>query len=105
MSNTKHTPTPWKTLISGKVVEVQAGNGRAIVGWTGFDDCDIPLTTHKANARLIVRAVNAHHDLLSICEKIAKWTETGESEDAGGFDYFVEELVPELFAAIAAAKG
>ncbi len=48
-----------------------------------------------------------HDQLLAIAEKIAKWsdwTETCLSLGDGTLTQFAEEIVPELFAAIAAAK-
>lgn len=45
------------------------------------------------------------NDLLAVAEKIARWACTNEIKEGGGFDFFAEELVPELFPAIAAARG
>lgn len=55
----RHTPTPWKVFAQGKVTEIIGGDGKPVVRWMGFDDSDRTLATHRANARLIVRAVNA----------------------------------------------
>jgi hypothetical protein len=57
---TSHTPTPWKVFAQGTVTEIQDDNGKVVISWMGFDDSGITLATHRANARLIVKAVNAY---------------------------------------------
>ena len=71
MSKVRYTALPWKTFIRGKIVEVHpTAEGMPVIGWTGFDESATPLTTHRANARLIVRAVNNHHDLIITCKNL-----------------------------------
>jgi hypothetical protein len=53
------TPRPWRK--SGDVV---LGNNNEIVATCGNDFCETPYEKDKANAELIVRAVNAHEDLV-----------------------------------------
>ena len=60
----KNTPTPWKVFARGNVTEVQDGDGKAVASWMGFDDSDRSLAEHRANARLIVRAVNSFDEPL-----------------------------------------
>ena len=56
----KHTKTPWKVFAKGNVTEINGSDGKAVIRWMGFDDSDLTLATHRANARLIVKAVNAY---------------------------------------------
>ena len=75
---TEHEPTPWIYLPSEKAdprngVRVQSVGmiGRALGDGSytiihGTPDCILPL--EKANARFIVRAVNAHDCLLAACK-------------------------------------
>jgi len=128
----KHTPGPWKAFISGKVIEVRPVKGKPVVAWPGFDESDIPLATHKANARLIAAAPG----LLAACEIL--WFELKNKlasidvhpgfpfDDASPCTvYFLDRIVhcgtmtegiakceelmaeefPDVYAAIAAAKG
>lgn len=67
-------------------------------GWSAGDN-----TRALANDALKIAGVCS--DLLAVAEKIAEWSQTPDTEEGGEFSYFVEELIPELFAAIAAAKG
>lgn len=91
MNETKRTPGPWRhTRAKASVMK-----GDRIVAF--IQDCP----ERAANATLIAAAPG----LLTICEKIAKWSQTPDTEEGGEFNCFAEELVPELFAAIAAAKG
>lgn len=100
MGEIKHTPVPWKTFIVGSVVEVQPknGKGKPIVGWNGFDESDVPLETHKENARFIVRAVNAHDDLLAALQSFVRFHHSDT-------DATVVILCNEARAVIAAATG
>lgn len=122
MNETKHTPGPWETTPPGswgkgrarkwvckrheyRTPEEPAHEGDLSDEWGVYPplgECGpVALASGEANARLI----SAAPDLLSICEKIATWTNTDINEEEGTFTWFAEELVPELFAAIAAAKG
>jgi hypothetical protein len=76
-----HTPTPWEVLdthFGPKIYTVQ-GNGAAVCQFFPFHEkgrnpTDAFLNA-DANAALIVRAVNAHAQLVAALEKIAKGTE------------------------------
>lgn len=59
-SKIQHTPTPWSLFVgeSSDVVEILDKGGKPIVGWMGFDDSRRSPREHKANAALIVKAVN-----------------------------------------------
>jgi hypothetical protein len=71
MSNTKHTPGPWRHY-HGKlrpqfpnlIHEIVDKNGEAIVKWGGFDGVDLPKKQIAANARLMAAAP----ELLEACE-------------------------------------
>lgn len=80
------TPLPWHTGgIAGRSPIVYAANGRPVanttVYWSGSEQPDM-----HANADLIVRAVNAHDELvaaLRACAScLAAWTEIQDDEDA-----------------------
>ena len=73
----KHTPGPWKHIrgrlrprFSTTINEIQDSQGNPIVNWQGFDDSNRPKGVHAANARFIVRACNAHEDLLAALERL-----------------------------------
>lgn len=65
----QHTPGPWKTYTSGKVVEVQASDGKPVISRSGFDESNTPLKVHEANARLIAAAP----ELLAMCRRLYAW--------------------------------
>jgi hypothetical protein len=60
-----HTPTPWKVRNWGKTLSISNGeiDGIAFIN-PGNSDNGIPDATDKANAAFIVRAVNAHMDMV-----------------------------------------
>jgi hypothetical protein len=60
----EHSKEPWSVYSAGKTLSISIGknpNGARpnVVDWTGFDSCDLPLKTQKANAKRIVACVNA----------------------------------------------
>ncbi len=74
MSETKHTPLPWAAQ--------QGGNCSRIWGY-GTQPLNYPVAvcerdpidingTHEANAEFIVRACNAHDDLLVACKAMVQ---------------------------------
>jgi hypothetical protein len=67
-----YTKGEWKVFVSGKIIEIQDEDGNPIVKWSGFDDCRRPLKEHKANAKLIVKAVNAMKSRLSAAGKASE---------------------------------
>ena len=63
--STKHTPLPWEVIGTGYQLQIVDSNGAMICeGFSWSDQC-------KANARLIVRACNSHHELLAALEEMA----------------------------------
>jgi hypothetical protein len=66
-----YTPTPWKAYAEWEITEVIGGDDEPVVRWKGFDDSERKLSTHRANARLIVEAVNNYARLQAI-EKAAR---------------------------------
>ena len=55
------TPRPWRAFIGSAVVAIMAGRSKKeIVHWRGFDESHFAKACDKANARLIVSAVNSH---------------------------------------------
>jgi len=108
MDKNKHTPTPWKML---DVMDLK----NKPIAWSVWPDLERPysnsprgnqicrtpdghLKERKANAEFIIRACNAHYDLLDTC-KIARqmFTRIGMGDDNG--------MAKRLDAAIAKAKG
>lgn len=59
-----HTPTPWKLDDTRPMVYVMGADGETIAS---FDRRSI----EEANAAFIVRAVNAHEELLFACKEAA----------------------------------
>lgn len=80
---TKQGPTlgPWRADNLAKVrCEADDGKGLVAVAYGGRYYGSVPATkddleTARANARLIVRAVNSHEDLLEALEAIAQYGE------------------------------
>lgn len=65
MSEAEHTQTPWAT--NGNRVENRDEHGIVNDGWI-IGDCDGP--DADANAEFIVRACNAHADLVEALEMV-----------------------------------
>ena len=60
---TQHTPGPWTTDELGTVTS----EGRYIAACEHFNN---PSQVVKANAEFIVRACNAHDELLDVCQRL-----------------------------------
>lgn len=59
---TQHTPTPWKVHAE---INVFGPDGSSVLGKTSNSDPGV-IDEVKANAAFIVRAVNAHEELLAM---------------------------------------
>ncbi len=73
MSDTQHTPTPWRLRHSGKNDEVYL-EMKLAEGWVTMGVVLSRVTdthTQVANAEFICLACNAHDDLLAACEELA----------------------------------
>ena len=141
MNETKHTPVPWKVYGNpGEWPGIDSDTISVVIyGEDGDFERGIRGESHEeafANAQFIVRAVNAHYDLLAACETL--WAELKNklasidihpgfpfAEDSPCTVYFLDRIVqcstmtegiakcdelmaeefPDVFAAIAAAKG
>lgn len=93
----KHTPVPWFSL-SGGYISASVGPdwySKLVARTQSAIEED-----GRANAAFIVRACNAHDDLLEACKEAAEWLESGANGDAWA-------LAPAktLRAAIARAEG
>jgi hypothetical protein len=66
----QHTPTPWG--VDGVYVE-RKGDERLVTLANCSHSPRIDIPTAKANAEFIVRAVNAHDDLLSALAAALEW--------------------------------
>ncbi len=93
---TKHTPGPW-TVSVGKKSRIMA---REIILAECWDEVYGPETQaeSEANAAFIVRACNAHEDLLNACEvALSQLTEDREE--------YLDSDIQQIKDAIAKARG
>lgn len=76
-SETKHTPTPWRAAQTRASEVIWADSIIAIL-WDGSGTigCAAATETDRANAALIVRAVNAHDALVRALRETKAWIET-----------------------------
>jgi hypothetical protein len=108
---TQHTPGPWATLqelgtenplYRGMIAIVGTTPEGEFIGVACADDERAYTTcngeTMKANAEFIVRACNAHYDLLTVCK--SAYDQLLKDEMYAG-----DPLMAQLFAAIAKAEG
>ena len=74
VSSDNATPRPWKvgTRNPGRVM-----TDFKVIAQTDFIDESHPTSEHEANARLIVRAVNAHDELLAACKLALTFSREG----------------------------
>ena len=64
----EHTPTPWiRRESKSDVIWIEDGNGRVVMHNSSVKDPE-----DQANAAFIVRAVNAHEELVEALREIAK---------------------------------
>ncbi len=121
MSETKHTPTPWETsdhkdgtwVLKGRTYRgckiihqlPQAGaNTIRAICMLPPDEGGPKSATNNANAAFIVRAVNAHDELVAACARTAEWIVANSA--LGNMSMLQPEVpVNMLRAAIAKAEG
>jgi hypothetical protein len=77
---TEHTPTPWAVEDTGCGIEIVSGN--FVVAEILPADGKDPTDQDRANAAFIVRACNAHDELVRALEAIAECA-TPDFDDAG----------------------
>lgn len=97
MARTAHTPTPWRVSLDAYVVHVETDRTLAACPATltiGADEA-------RANADLIVRAVNAHESLVSALERIEAMLSDGMALGRNQ----KRALADSARAALALAKG
>ena len=93
-----HTPTPWRVVLAPCQI-VDDKNLIADLNGKGFE---IGEEEKYANAAFIVRAVNAHHELVEALKRIAdEAVKTGTTEDGRS----LESIAEIAFRAIAKAEG
>ena len=104
---TEHTPTPWGCGVAGRNMQEKYAQSRAVYQQGAanlvagcFGDVRGGEAVAKANSEFIVRAVNAHNDLLAACKAAISWV--GGDDAARYGNQVVAEI---LRAAIAKAKG
>ena len=92
-----HTPTPWELAGRNGICEIN--DGKVIAEIKGFSTTD---REDEINAAFIVRAVNAHRDLL----KFVKYVRAKVVHDPiGAYDGFYGYTPDDLDALIAKAEG
>lgn len=110
MSAPKHTPTPWKfSQTHAHTLTIRhADGGGEYVAEIRVGDTPELLLTDEANARFIVRAVNAHDDLLEALRDLIEW-QAVEHEDGCPEDdtcsCAAAPIIAKVNAAIAKAEG
>lgn len=107
---TTHTPGPWRIGQQGfdnggfpeTVIVADAAGGKVVAPCVCLHFEHYP-EMREANAGFIVRACNAHYDLLAACEALVSWADgdTAEVTDGNPLDDAIESA---MFA-IAKAKG
>ena len=107
MSTAKATPRPWYLLdqklrpqLSSRILEIKGPDREPVVHWTGFDAVDRSKAVRKANAKLIVRAVNAHDELITTLQRWADWWDGNPDDDDS-----VPALLSDTKAVLAKARG
>lgn len=92
----KHTPTPWTLTANGGVI--MGDNDEKVVA-----DCEVDSWPERArrDAELIVQAVNAHDELVSLLD------EAGSALRSADFPSCVElgEKIAEALARLAVTEG
>ena len=91
-----HTPTPWRFKEYGDVLEVQGIHDGVWATIAAFRFADLGLW-QRANAALIVRAVNAHDKLLSALKGLLETDHTDT--------LLMADAIDAAKAAIAKAEG
>lgn len=110
---TKHTKTPWKVTEDSTIIGSVTRN--VIAECCGYSDkasngdyASIieKQGTREANAAFIVRAVNAHDDLVAALEAAVRYVDdVSEATIFGDNDHADYDLLDELRTALAKAKG
>jgi hypothetical protein len=114
MSATKHTPGPWQTFGRQKTTIIADTPNTPMVAKTALGE--LGLKTCEANAEFIVRACNAHEDLLEVArldqERSDLLDELSTCRDGlrrkaieDRLDVVVDEKAVRRRAAIAKAEG
>lgn len=67
MTTTAHTPRPWSVQLRNAGPAIVSANNELIVSGIGPD-----LRSNRANAALIVKAVNSHEELLALARRVAE---------------------------------
>lgn len=75
-----HTPTPWEVFDNGRLLVIAPGAGWSVFEIEASHQPDRP--THEANAAFIVRAVNAHDDLVKALRTIVDGASADVSDTA-----------------------
>ena len=114
MTNTQHTPTPWRMERSFQgtddsqfvITNIPVGYGFGDKDWMIFSDGQNAMwdgepelaDVQHANAAFIVGACNLHDELYGIAHSLAFWNQVSSAQTA-------EEILKELGPIIAKAKA
>lgn len=103
MSETKHTPTPWRADYSGPASRAVEGPGGELIalGAMQSEDGD----TDEANVAFIVRACNAHDALVKALANLDAAACNLEPSPARAIENTFARAVKAARAAIAKARG
>lgn len=97
---TQHTPTPWRKDKSWTEWTVRGSKNEVIIDQAG--PYDTPILS-EPNANFIIRAVNAHEDLVAACQRVLDVLQDGS------IDYddqtVIEDMHDTLRNALSKAKG
>lgn len=69
MSDTKHTPLPWRIDDSSKPIHIRADWCDKLVAEVGGGDGTFQCADDQPNAEFIITACNSHADLLAACRR------------------------------------
>lgn len=104
MSEATHTPVPWRCDYAGHLYSSGEGYVAIITPFTPKEhhtEYGGATPKARANARFIVRAVNAHEKLVEACKRVLtaiEWSTTADRMES-------EEQAELLRAALALAEG
>lgn len=98
MSDATHTPLPWavSSLPSAWATEIARGDPRGPIILFPSAAASLSVGERQANAAFVVRACNAHYDLLAACKAMVRTGKAPADIDAA-YDL--------MRAAIAKAEG
>lgn len=89
MSKAQHTPTPWKVFIEDYSVVIMSKEGDHVCDCNSSYEED---GENKANAELIVKAVNCHDELLAAFKEILELMPMRAGKVSYGMPAFIKYM-------------